>query len=78
MKYSTQMDTAKKGIITKEMEIVAKKEHMAVEDLKNQIARGILYPEEVLCFTLGWNLITGRTHSLSIMTDSWIYVKNMM
>ena len=40
MKFTTQMDAARKGIITKEMEIVAKKEHMAVEDLKNLIVQG--------------------------------------
>ena len=28
MNYTTQMDAAKKGIITKEMKVVAKKENM--------------------------------------------------
>ena len=40
MNYTTQMDAAKKGIITKEMEIVAKKENMDVEVLRNGIAEG--------------------------------------
>ena len=31
MMYTTQIDAAKKGIITKEMKIVAKKENMAEE-----------------------------------------------
>ena len=31
--YTTQMDAARKGIVTKEMEIVAKKEHMSVQQL---------------------------------------------
>ncbi len=40
MNYTTQMDAAKKGITTKEMEIVAKKESMDIEILKNLIANG--------------------------------------
>ena len=36
--YTTQMDAAKKGIITKEMEIVARKEQMAVEILMEKMA----------------------------------------
>ncbi|WP_042275086.1 phosphomethylpyrimidine synthase ThiC [[Clostridium] dakarense] len=40
MKYSTQMDAARKGIITKEMEIVAKKESIDVNNLRELIAKG--------------------------------------
>ncbi|WP_148550265.1 phosphomethylpyrimidine synthase ThiC [Paraclostridium bifermentans] len=40
MNYTTQMDAAKKGITTREMEIVAKKENMNIEILKNLIANG--------------------------------------
>jgi phosphomethylpyrimidine synthase len=40
MMYTTQMDAAKKGIITKQMEIVAKKENMDVEILRKLIAQG--------------------------------------
>jgi len=40
MKYTTQMDAAKKGIITKEMELVAKKEQLDLEFLKTKIAEG--------------------------------------
>jgi phosphomethylpyrimidine synthase len=40
MNYSTQMDAARKGIITKEMEIVAKKENISVETLREKIAKG--------------------------------------
>ncbi|WP_392486622.1 phosphomethylpyrimidine synthase ThiC [Haloimpatiens sp. FM7315] len=40
MKYTTQMDAAKKGIVTKEMEIVSKKENMKVQDLMDLIAKG--------------------------------------
>ena len=38
--YTTQMDAARKGIITPQMKIVAKKEHMAVEALMDLVAKG--------------------------------------
>ena len=38
--YKTQMEAAKKGIITKEMEIVAKKEYMEIEKLRSLVACG--------------------------------------
>lgn len=38
--YTTQMDAAKKGIVTKEMEIVAKKESMDVKTLQELMAAG--------------------------------------
>lgn len=40
MNYTTQMDAARKGIITKEMTIVADKEKMDVEVLRNLVAEG--------------------------------------
>jgi phosphomethylpyrimidine synthase len=40
MNYTTQMDAARKGIITNEMKVVAKKEHMDVEQLRELIAEG--------------------------------------
>ncbi len=38
--YTTQMDAARKGIVTKELEIVAKKENMSTEELMDLVARG--------------------------------------
>lgn len=38
--YSTQMEAARKGIVTKELEIVAKKERMTVEELMPLVAEG--------------------------------------
>lgn len=38
--YTTQMDAAKKGIVTKEMEIVAGKENMDVQELQQLMAQG--------------------------------------
>ena len=40
MNYSTQMDAAKKGIITNEMQIVATKENKIVEELLELVAKG--------------------------------------
>lgn len=40
MNYTTQMDAARKGIITTQMEIVAAKENMDVELLRERIADG--------------------------------------
>ena len=38
--YTTQMDAARKGIITKELKIVAEKEHMQEEELRKLVAEG--------------------------------------
>lgn len=40
MNYTTQMDAAKKGIITREMKIVAQKENMDENELREKIAKG--------------------------------------
>jgi len=40
MKYTTQMDAAKRGIITKEMEIVSKKEGILVDTIRELVAQG--------------------------------------
>lgn len=40
MEYTTQMDAAKKGIITKEMKAVAEYENIPVEDIRNLVAKG--------------------------------------
>ncbi|MCH5201375.1 MAG: phosphomethylpyrimidine synthase ThiC, partial [Oscillospiraceae bacterium] len=40
--YRTQMEAAKKGIITPEMEVVAKKEHIDAEQLRERVARGVV------------------------------------
>ena len=38
--YTTQMDAARKGIITKEMEVVAKKENMDIGELVKLVSEG--------------------------------------
>lgn len=40
MNYTTQMDAARKGIITKEMQAVAQKERRSAEELRAQMASG--------------------------------------
>lgn len=40
MGYTTQMDAARQGIITREMEAVAAEEHMAAERLRELVAKG--------------------------------------
>lgn len=40
MKYTTQMDAAQKGIVTKEMDTVARKENMPIEQLVKKMAEG--------------------------------------
>lgn len=42
MSYTTQMDAAKKGIITKEMELVAQKEGLSVEFIRERVAKGTI------------------------------------
>ena len=41
MNYKTQMEVAKKGIITKEMQIVAEKEYMEPEILRQKSQRAV-------------------------------------
>ena len=38
--YKTQMEAAKKGIITPEMEVVCQKENMATDILLGKVAKG--------------------------------------
>ena len=38
--YTTQMDAARKGIITPQMEIVAKKEYRTPEEIRQLVAEG--------------------------------------
>ena len=38
--YTTQMDAARKGIVTPQMKIVAEKEHMTEEKLRQLVAEG--------------------------------------
>lgn len=40
MNFTTQMDAARKGIVTREMEIVAKSENMDVQELRGLVAEG--------------------------------------
>lgn len=58
MEYTTQMDAARKGIITKEMEIAAKKEQMDVNEMRELIAKGqVIIPCNKLHTSLDPNAI---------------------
>ena len=51
--YTTQMDAARQGIITPQMEIVAEKEHFDVEELRELIAKGqVIIPRQSVLFLL--------------------------
>jgi len=61
VEYTTQMDAARKGIITSEMEIVAAKEDIAVEELRELIAKGqVIIPANKLHKSLSPNGIGER------------------
>ena len=48
--YATQMDAAKKGIITPEMNAVAEKEYRTAEEIRELVAKGQnVTLDEVLC-----------------------------
>ena len=53
--YTTQMEAARKGIVTKELEIVAKKERMKVEELMPLVASGM------------WILVLSAKRSISTL-----------
>ena len=52
--YATQMDAARKGIVTPQLETVARKEHMSVEELMPLVASGkVAIPANKAC-TPAW------------------------
>ena len=58
MEYTTQMDAARKGIITKEREIAAKKEQMDVNEMRELVAKGqVIIPCNKLHTSLDPNAI---------------------
>ena len=83
MNYKTQMEAAKKGIITKEMKIVAKKENMSEEKLMNLVAAGkVVIPANVNHKSLnpegiGDGLKTKINVNLGISGDSVDYCREM-
>lgn len=83
MNYTTQMDAAKKGIITKEMEVVAKKEQIEVEKLRELIAKGqVVIPanknhKSLSAEGVGKNLRTKVNVNLGISRDCMDVDKEM-
>lgn len=83
MNYKTQMEAAKKGIITKEMQIVAEKENKSVEELMKLMAQGkIVIPANVNHKSIspegiGDGLKTKINVNLGISGDSVDYCREM-
>ena len=83
MNYKTQMEAAKKGIITKEMQIVAEKENMSVEKLMGLMAEGkVVIPANINHKSIspegiGDGLKTKINVNLGISGDSVDYCREM-
>lgn len=83
MNYKTQMEAAKKGIVTKEMQIVAEKENKSVEELMKLMAQGkIVIPANVNHKSIspegiGDGLKTKINVNLGISGDSVDYCREM-
>lgn len=83
MNYTTQMDAAKKGIITKEMEMVAKKEGKVPEYIREKVAKGIIAipanknHTSLSCEGIGEGLRTKINVNLGISKDCCDYEKEL-
>lgn len=83
MSYKTQMEAARKGIVTKEMSVVAKKENIQVEKLAELVAMGrIAIPANINHKSLnpegiGEGLKTKVNVNLGISGDCADYTKEM-
>ena len=83
MSYRTQMDAAKQGIITKQMEIVAEKEHLEPEIIRQRVAQGtVVIPANINHTSLspegvGQGLRTKINVNLGISGDSVDYQREM-
>ncbi|WP_294406936.1 phosphomethylpyrimidine synthase ThiC [uncultured Clostridium sp.] len=83
MNYKTQMEAAKKGIVTKEMQIVSEKENMQVEELMKLMAEGkVVIPANINHKSLspegiGDGLKTKINVNLGISGDSVDYCREM-
>ena len=59
--YATQMDAAKRGIVTPEIETVAKKENRPVEFIMERVAKGtIAIPANINHKSLSFNQLSAR------------------
>ncbi|WP_288876542.1 phosphomethylpyrimidine synthase ThiC [uncultured Fusobacterium sp.] len=82
--YTTQMDAAKKGIFTKEMEIVAKDENIGREELLEKIASGkIVIPcnknhKKIYPRAIGEGTKTKVNVNLGVSEDSCDYMGEMV
>lgn len=80
-KYATQMDAAKQGIITPEMETVAKEEHMDANLLRQRVAAGTIcipaniYHKKLHPYGIGEGLRTKVNVNLGISGDCRDYTE---
>ena len=70
--YTTQMDAAKKGIITPEMKAVAKKEYRTEEEIRDLVAKG----QVAICTQHGTHTIWFDTCMEFIGTNSNLSFRN--
>lgn len=83
MDYTTQMDAAKKGIITKEMETVALKEGMTSEEIRRKLAKGVIAipanknHKSLNAEGIGEGLRTKINVNLGISKDCYDYEKEL-
>ena len=83
MNYKTQMEAAKKGIVTKEMETIAAKENIDVKDLMKKVASGTvcipanIYHQSLSAEGIGDGLKTKINVNLGISGDSVDYEREM-
>ena len=83
MSYRTQMDAAKQGIITRQREIVAEKEHLDPEVIRQRVAQGsVVIPANINHTSLspegiGQGLKTKINVNLGISGDSVDYEREM-
>ena len=83
MDYTTQMDAAKKGIITKEMETVALKEGMTSEEIRRKLAKGVIAipanknHKSLNAEGIGEGLRTKINVNLGISEDCYDYEKEL-
>lgn len=63
--YTTQMDAARKGIVTPEIETVAKKENMDVDKLMKLVAEG----KVAICANKNHKCLSARVSAVAAYQD---------
>ena len=80
--YATQMDAAKQGILTPEMETVAKEEHLEPELIRQRVAKGTIcipaniHHKSLHPYGIGEGLRTKMNVNLGISGDCHDYTQS--